>query len=137
MKLVPYLTFDGNCEAAFLFYEQIFGGKVEDKMTWGDSPMETQVSAEWHEKVMHMSIQIGDWMIMGSDNPPNYFKKPQGMSVSVQVDGAQKAEQIFSALAKNGSVQMDIEKTFWAERFGMVTDQFGIPWMINCDKATE
>ena len=136
MKLVPYLTFDGNCEAAFLFYEQVFGGKIEDKMTWGSSPVETPVSDEWHEKVMHMSIQIGDRTIMGSDNPPNYFKQPQGMSVSVQADSAQAAEQIFSALAKNGSVQMDMEKTFWAERFGMVTDQFGIPWMINCDKTT-
>ena len=136
MKLVPYLTFDGNCEAAFLFYEQVFGGKIEDKMTWGSSPVETPVSDEWHEKVMHMSIQIGDQTIMGSDNPPNYFKQPQGMSVSVQADSAQAAEQIFSALAKNGSVQMDMEKTFWAERFGMVTDQFGIPWMINCDKTT-
>ena len=136
MKLVPYLTFDGNCEAAFLFYEQVFGGKIEDKMTWGSSPVETPVSDEWHEKVMHMSIQIGDRTIMGSDNPPNYFKQPQGMSVSVQADSAQAAEQIFSALAKNGRVQMDMEKTFWAERFGMVTDQFGIPWMINCDKTT-
>ncbi|MEL6453709.1 MAG: VOC family protein [Cyanobacteria bacterium J06623_5] len=135
MKLVPYLNFDGDCEAAFTFYEKVFDGQVGDKMIHGGSPMEAEVPPEWRDKIMHISMQIGDQTIMGSDTPPSYFEQPRGMSVSVQIDDPQKAEKIFTALAENGTVQMNFEETFWAERFGMVTDQFGTPWMINCDKT--
>ncbi len=135
MKLIPYLNFDGDCEAAFKFYEQVFGGKIGDKMLYGGSPMEAEVPPEWHSKIMHTSLTIGDQEIMGSDAPPQYFKQPQGTEISVQIEDAAKAEQIFKALAENGTVTMDMQETFWAKRFGMVTDQYGTPWMINCDKT--
>ncbi|MEL6138286.1 MAG: VOC family protein [Cyanobacteria bacterium J06628_6] len=135
MKLIPYLNFDGDCEAAFKFYEQVFGGEIGDKMTYKGSPMEAETPASWHNKIMHMSMQIGDQVIMGSDAAPAYFEEPKGTTISIQIDDTQKAEQIFKALAENGAVKMDMQETFWATRFGMVTDQFGTPWMINCDKA--
>ncbi|MEB3213401.1 MAG: VOC family protein [Leptolyngbyaceae bacterium] len=135
MKLIPYLNFDGNCEAAFQFYEQVFGGKLVDKMLYGGSPMEADVPSEWHNKIMHAYMQIGDQELMGSDCPPDYFKEPQGTEISIHMEDLEKAEQIFKALAENGTVKMDMQETFWAKRFGMVTDQFGIPWMINCDKT--
>ncbi|MEM1308375.1 MAG: VOC family protein [Cyanobacteria bacterium P01_H01_bin.153] len=134
MKLIPYLNFDGDCEAAFQFYEQIFGGKIGDKMIYGGSPMEADVPSEWHSKIMHTSLQVGDQEIMGADVPPNYFEEPKGTGISIQIDDADQAEQIFQAFAENGTVTMDIQETFWAKRFGMVTDQFGTPWMVNCDK---
>jgi PhnB protein len=71
---------------------------------------------------------------MGSDSPPEQFEKPQGITVSLQVDRPDEADRIFNALAENGAVQMPIGETFWASRFGMLVDQFGIPWMVNCDR---
>ena len=72
---------------------------------------------------------------MASDAPPDHYRKPQGFSVSLNLSDPAEAERIFQALAENGTVQMPLQQTFWAARFGMLIDQFGIPWMINCDQA--
>lgn len=135
MKLIPYLNFDGDCEAAFKFYEQVFGGKLVEQMLYGGSPMEADVPPEWHNKIMHAYMQIGDQELMGSDAPPDYFKKPQGTEISIHIEEPEKAEQIFKALAENGTVTMNLQETFWAKRFGMLVDQFGIPWTVNCNKT--
>jgi PhnB protein len=76
---------------------------------------------------------VGDTMLMGCDLPPGHQQKPQGFSVSLQVNDPADAERIFQAIAENGTVQMPIQKTFWAARFGMVLDRFGVSWMINCE----
>jgi PhnB protein len=76
---------------------------------------------------------VGDTVLMGSDAPTNCFQKPQGFSVSLVFTDTDEAERIFSALSENGTVQMPIQETFWAARFGMLVDRFGTPWMINCD----
>lgn len=136
MKLNPYLNFDGDCEAAFKFYEQVLGGKIEGMMTWGESPMAEETPADWHGKVMHMQMSLGDQDLMGADSPPEYFEAPKGTSVLISVEDVAKAESIFSALADGGTVKMPIQETFWADRFGMLEDRFGTPWMINCDKTT-
>ncbi|PZV15086.1 MAG: VOC family protein [Pseudanabaena sp.] len=133
MKLNTYLSFNDECEAAFKFYEHCLGGKIEAMMTYGDSPMAEQTPPEKHGKIMHASLIVGDTVLMGSDAPPNYFEKPQGFSVSLVFTDPDEAERIFSALAENGTVQMPIQETFWAARFGMLVDRFGTPWMINCD----
>ncbi|MGD1859922.1 MAG: VOC family protein [Leptolyngbyaceae cyanobacterium] len=135
MKLIPYLNFDGDCEIAFKFYEQVFDGKIGDKMIYGGSPMAADVPPDWHNKITHMSLTVGDQEIMGADAPPDYFEEPKGTAISIQIADPAKAEQIFNALAENGTVTMEIQETFWAKRFGMVTDQFGTPWIINCDKT--
>lgn len=135
MKLNPYLSFDGDCEAAFKFYERVLGGKIGDKMTWGESPEKMESPADWDSKIMHMEMTLGDDEIMGSDSPPGYFKEPQGTYLTISVEDPEKAENIFAALSENGTITMPIQKTFWAARFGMVTDQFGTPWMVNCDAS--
>lgn len=133
MKLNTYLSFNDECEAAFKFYEQCLGGKIESMMTYGDSPMAEQTPPEKLDKIMHVSLIVGDTVLMGSDAPPNYFEKPQGFSVSLVFTDPDEAERIFNALAENGTVKMPIQETFWSPRFGMLTDRFGTPWMINCD----
>jgi PhnB protein len=133
MKLNPYLSFNDECEAAFKFYEQCLGGKIDSMMTYGDSPMAEQTPPEKLDKIMHASLMVGGTVLMGSDAPPQFFEKPQGFSVSLVFDDAVEAERIFNALAENGTVQIPIQETFWAARFGMVVDRFGTPWMINCD----
>jgi PhnB protein len=135
MRLIPYLTFNGQCETAFKFYEQCLGGKIEAMMTHVGTPMEQQVSPEWRDKIMHARLVVGDQTLMASDAPPDRYQAPRGFSVSVNVKDPADAERMFHALAENGTVQMPIQNTFWSARFGMLVDRFGIPWMINCEQA--
>ena len=134
MQLNPYLNFNGQCEEAFRFYERCLGATIEMMMTHEQAPSAEQVPPQWRNKVMHARLSLGDKLLMGSDAPPDRYQKPQGFSVSLSVDKPADAERIFAALAEKGAVQMPIQKTFWAERFGAVIDRFGIPWMINCEQ---
>jgi PhnB protein len=135
MKLNVYLNFNGDCAAALKFYERHLGAKIEMMMPHGESPIAQQVPADWCEKVMHARLTLGDTIVMASDAPPDRYQEPKGFSVSLSVDGAADAERIFAALAENGTVQMPLQQTFWAAKFGMVVDKFQIPWMINCEQS--
>jgi PhnB protein len=103
-------------------------------MTFENSPMADHVPANWRKKVMHARITLGDEVLMGSDPPPDRYEPIKGVSISLSIDKADEAERIFHALAENGTVRMSIQKTFWASRFGMLVDQFGTPWTINCEE---
>ena len=134
MQVNPYLNFNGDAREALAFYEKALGGKSGHVMTFGDTPSAEHVPADWGNKVMHASLELpGGNSIFLSDAPPGMYEKPAGTYVSINVDEAAEAERIFGELAQNGQVQMPLEKTFWAERFGMVVDRFGIPWMLNCE----
>ena len=133
MKVNPYLSFNGNCEAAFKFYERVLDGKIQVMMTFEGSPMAGHAPANWGGKIMHARLDIGDQTLMGSDPPPDRYQPIKGVTVSLSVDRPEDADRIFQALSEQGSVQTPIQKTFWALRFGMLTDQFGVPWMINCE----
>ena len=134
MKLNPYLSLNGNCETAFKFYERVFGGKIVMMMTFAGSPMANQAPPDWGGKIMHARLDLGSETLMGSDAPPERYHTPQGTMISVSIEKPEDADRIFQALAENGTVQMPIQKTFWAQRFGMLTDRFGTPWMINCEE---
>jgi len=134
MQLNPYLTFNGQCAAAFTFYEKCLGGKIEMMMTHGDSPMADQMPPVLRDKIMHARLVIGDKVLMGSDAPPERYEGAKGFSVSLGIDKPAEAERIFTALAEGGTVQMPLQETFWALRFGMLVDRFGIPWMVNCER---
>jgi len=136
MQLNAYLTFNGQCEEAFKFYERCLGGKIVAMMPHEGTPVAEHVPAEWRNKILHARLTVGDQVMMGSDAPPGRYEEPKGFSVSVQIKDPAEAERIFQALAENGKVQMPIQQTFWAARFGMLMDQFGIPWMINCEQAS-
>ena len=99
MKLNPYLNFNRQCEAAFKFYQQIFGGEIVAMVTHGGSPMAEHVPKEWHDAIMHARLVIGDNILMGSDNPPDQQQKPQGFAVAIGVDKVADAERIFKALS--------------------------------------
>jgi PhnB protein len=95
--------------------------------------MADQAPADWSDKVMHGNLTIGGQALMGADVTPDQYEEPKGFSLSLQIKSEADAERIFHELADGGRIVMPLEKTFWAERFGMVVDRFGIPWMINCD----
>jgi PhnB protein len=135
MQLNPYLFFNGQCEAAFKFYEKVLGGKIVVMMPHEGTPAAAQVPPEWLKKIIHARLAVGDKVLMGSDAPPDRYQETKGFSVSIGVDTPAEAERIFHALSENGKVHMPMDKTFFAERFGMLADQFGIPWMIICEKA--
>jgi PhnB protein len=104
-------------------------------LTYAGTPVEQHVPAEWQSKILHATLAVGDQILQGADGPPETYKEPQGFSVSLNLKDPAQAERIFHTLAENGKVQMPLQKTFWAALFGMLVDQFGIPWMINCAPA--
>ena len=132
MKIHAYLMFDGQCEAAFNYYAECLGGTLE-MMRYADSPEDMEVPAEYQQRVMHVCLTVGDQLLMASDNLPQYpYEGIKGCSVSLQVDNVPEAERLYEALSAGGSVQMELQATFWATRFAMLTDRFGVSWMINC-----
>ncbi|MGA2355084.1 MAG: VOC family protein [Terriglobales bacterium] len=137
MQVNPYLFFTGQCREAFEFYEKLLGGKIVAITTHEQTPAAAHVPAEWRSKIIHARLVFGDQVMMGSDAPPEHQQKPQGFSVNISVDNPAEAERIFNGLQENGKATMPIGETFWAVRFGMVVDRFGIPWMVNCEKAAQ
>ncbi len=137
MQLSPYLFFNGDCEAAFKFYERCLGGRIEAMRTHAGTPAEKQVPAEWRDKILHARLVVGDQVLLASDAPPGRYEKPKGFFVHVPVKDTAEAERIFQALAENGTIQMPIQQTFWAPSFGMLVDRFGIPWMVHCERAAQ
>lgn len=134
MMLNPYLFFDGNCEAAFKFYEKTLGGKIEAIMHTEQAPTDAQCAMgdSMKGKVMHAFMRIGDFSLMASDSPREHFQKQQGSAVCLNYDDATEAEHIFKALSEGGTVPMPAGPTFFARFFGMCTDKFGTQWMVNC-----
>jgi PhnB protein len=137
MQLNTYLVFNGQCEEAFKFYEQSLGGKIAAMFTHAGTPAAEHVPPEWLNKIMHVRLEVDDSVLMGSDAPPDRYKPPQGFSVNIAVEKPEEAERIFHALAEGGTVGMPLQQTFWAARFGMVVDRFGIPWMVNCEGSVK
>ena len=138
MQLNAYLSFNGQCEEAFKFYEACFGGKIEFIAPYAGTPMADSVPAAGQNRIMHATLRVGDHVLMGADAPPEgsgQYESPKGFSMSIHIDQPEEAERIFRALSDKGIVQMPLQETFWATRFGMAIDRFGIPWMINCGKS--
>ena len=133
--LNPYLHFNGQCEEAFNFYAKVLGGEIVAMIPHKGTPAEEHVPAEWRNKIIHARLMVGDKLLMASDTPPDRFDQPKGFSVTVGVDTAAEAERIFNAFAEGGTVRMPMGETFFAERFRMVADRFGTPWMVLCEKA--
>jgi PhnB protein len=134
VRLNPYLNFQGNCREAFDFYASVLRAEISFLITMGESPMASEVPPECHNNICHVCLKGEGIVLMGSDCPPDVYEKPQGTIINVQAETAERAEAIFTALSEGGEIRMPMEETFWAERFGMCTDRFGVPWMVNCDK---
>jgi len=134
MSVNPHLHFKGNCAEALRFYAATLGGTVTFSMTYGESPAAAQMPREMAGQIIHSRLDIGAHTLMGMDSPPDRYSTPQGFNVSLEITDPDEAGRVFGALAEGGTVTMPFERTFWAHRFGMCTDRFGIPWMINCER---
>ena len=130
MPAVPYIHFGGNCREAMEAYARILKGTLE-LMTYADAPPDAGLTPTT-DLVMHSALTLPDGaQIFAADAPPHMYVKPQGFAVSVHPADTAEAAQIFDALAEGGTVVMPLDKTFWAQAFGMVNDKYGINWMVN------
>lgn len=131
----PYLSFDGSCAEAMTFYEKTLGGKIELKMTYGEVPQmpgQPALTGDVAKRVMHASMTLEGHRIMASDIRPGMPYEPmKGMTISLAYKDVARGRAIFDALSAGGKVTMAYQKTFWAAGFGMLTDKFGTPWMVN------
>lgn len=130
----PYLFFNGNCQEAVEFYGKALGAEVEMMMRFKESPEPPPpgtVPPGYDDKIMHTSFRIGQTTVMASDGCETGGANFQGFSLSLSVPTEAEADRVFAALAEGGKVQMPLEKTFWSPRFGMVTDRFGVGWMVS------
>jgi PhnB protein len=132
MEINPYLSFNGNCEEALSYYTQVLGAKTTFLMRNKEAP-EMPGPPETADKILHASFEIDGTRLMAADAPPQWYTKPGGITISIGLKDATRADEIFTALAAGGEVKMPLQKTFWASAFGMVIDRFNIPWMINCE----
>ncbi len=132
-SMCVYLGFDGKCREAFEFYAVNLGGHIQMMSTNADAPAEicAQMTPGSEHRIMHARMQVGPYQIMGSDVPQGMYQKPSGFHLQIGIDDLEQAEITFARLAEGGTVQMPLCETFWAQGFGMVTDRFGTPWMIN------
>jgi PhnB protein len=135
MKLNPYLTFNGQCKEAMEFYAKALRGQVVMMMKNGDMPAGDQMPGAAPDLIMHARIVMGDQVLMASDATADCHVDTRGMMVSTVVETPAEAERIYGELSAGGQITMPMAETFWAHRFGMFTDRFGIPWMVNCEKS--
>ena len=133
MNINAHLNFPGTCREAFDFYAKTLGGTIVQTMTWGESPMRDQCGPAERDKILHLSMTVGDNVLMGADAPPERFEKAAGIMLSLGPETVDEARKLFDALSAGGSVQMPLQATFWSPAFGMATDRFGIPWMVNAE----
>lgn len=137
MKVHPHLSFDGRCREAFERYAAALGGRITTMMTWAGSPMAAQADPAMRERILHASLELpGGGELSGGDVPPGAHERPRGVAALLNVEAVDEAERAFAALAEGGTVELPLRETFWAARFGMLVDRWGVPWIINCGKAT-
>jgi PhnB protein len=131
-----YLNFNGNCEEAFNFYKSVFGGEFHYIGRFGEMPEsdDYKVPESNKNKIMHVSLPIGSSILMGSDTGGDWaptYVRGNNFSVSIMADSKEEADKLFNALSNGGQITMPLENTFWGDYFGMLTDKFGINWMMS------
>lgn len=132
MRIYPYLNFAGSCREAMTFYHSVLGGALE-MMAHKDTPSAAHVAEDMQDQIMHAALKIGDTMIMASDAPMATANVFSGVYVSLHPETVEDAERIFAGLKEGGTVEMDMDETFWARRFGMLVDKYGVKWMVNVE----
>ena len=127
----PYLLFNGRCEEALEFYRNALGAEVEMLSRFKDAPDPGMTQPGMENKVMHASFRVGETLLMASDGGGGGQPRFEGFSLSILVPDEEKADKVFKALASGGKITMPLEKTFWAPKFGMLEDRFGVGWMVS------
>ncbi|MBN8908058.1 MAG: hypothetical protein BGO51_17830 [Rhodospirillales bacterium 69-11] len=136
MRMSPHLAFLGNCEEAFRFYHHALGGDLVAMVRYGETPA-GQGEPALHDKIAHARLVVGDAVLMGSDCGADRYAAPGGTMTMIGLDTPEEAERVFAALSEGGAVSMPMMETFFARRFGVCNDRFGVPWMVICEKPMD
>ena len=137
MKVQAYITFGGRCEEALEFYKKSIGAEVTGLMRWKESPdRDMKAPPGYEEKIMNAAFRIGDTQLMADDGMGEKTAEFKGMTLVIEVADDAEAKRVFTALGEGGNVMMPLMKTFWTSSFGMLTDKFGVPWMVSVETAT-
>lgn len=147
-QLNPYLNFNGNTEEVFNFYKSVFGGEFTQVMRYKDMPSDVPMDGcvdedintnaqDIGDKIMHISLPVGKSILMGTDVPPHMEQAKAGtnISLSINVESKEEADRVYAGLSEGGQAIMPMADAFWGDYFGMLTDKFGIQWMVNFNKA--
>jgi PhnB protein len=131
MRITNHLCFNGNCEAAFRFYERLLGGRIQTLQTYGESPLAEQTPAHLRNRIIHATLNLGTQDLFGADVMPEDFEQPAGFFIALNVGDIERARTVFAALSEGGEVRMPFAQTYWSRGFGIVIDRFGTPWEIS------
>jgi PhnB protein len=134
MKLVPHLTFNGNCKAAFEFYRDLLGGSL-NMTTFGESPAADRVPNEWKDRIVHATLTLDESEIAGADVSPDDYKKAEGFYLLIEPEDPKEAKKQFLALSEGGHVQIPLQEMFWSVCYASLVDRFGTPWEISCTET--
>ena len=137
MKLTPYLMFNGQCREAFEQYARWLDGRIVSMSTYGEAPADMKCPAEMRDRIMHATLHFDGNSLMASDCPPDTPALPPSTHLAVETVTPEKAESLFAALSEGAEITMPLGETFWAYRFGMLTDRFGVQWMVSAGKPME
>ena len=137
MKVQAYISFGGRCEEALAFYKKSVDAEITSLMRWKESPDAAMKGPPgYEEKVMNAAFRIGETELMADDGMGDKKAVFKGMTLMIEVADDAEAKRVFTALGEGGSVTMPLAKTFWTSSFGMLTDKFGVPWMVNVESPT-
>ena len=135
MRISPHLCFDGQCAEAFRHYHHVLGGRIATMLTYGESPLAAQTPPEYHNRIVHATLELDGVELTGVDVPPREYRRPQGFFVTLTAADEADAQRCFLSLSDGGTVLMPYQETFWSAGFGVLIDRFGIPWEINCAQS--
>ena len=130
--LAIHINFDGQCEAAFTYYETHLGGKIGHLMRNSEAPGAKSLDPHWQTKITHANITVGNVSIAGGDVKPEQYQKPLGFNLLLGLTTPQQVEEKFEILRQQGEVILPPQTTFWSPRYAIVVDQFQVPWKLNC-----
>jgi PhnB protein len=131
LRLSTHLCFDGNCKEAFAFYQRVLGGELVTMMTYGESPLASQTPAEFHERIVHATLLLGTFDLLGADVLPDHYQRPQGFYVTLSLPDPVRGQEIFADLSEGGRIVLPFAETFWSHGFGVLVDRYDVPWEIT------
>ncbi len=133
LQPIPYLAFDGNCAEAMHFYENVLGGTIKSMTSGEQSPVKDPMTEAFGTLILNAQLELpGGYFLYGGDTPPHMnYEGIKGVNITLNFDTVEEAEEIFNKLSEGGTINMPFVPTFWAEKFGMVTDKFGVSWLLN------
>lgn len=131
MRFNAHISYNGECEAAFEFYRDCFGGEITLMMRY-DSVPNAAADPELRDKIVHATLKVGDQILTGADVLPEAYESPTGFAMQINISDPEEARRIYELLAAGATIAMPLQKTFWAASYAVLTDRFGTPWEINC-----